>query len=137
MEQEHTMKLKGQTELSRAGFAGIIPLGTRHVYGRDFTGSPTVTGPFKHGRWFEVLQGLEPVLIMRQSASIWHAFGSAGWTASGSSAATCCKGGLGDAISTDRDLKTYSRYVRSAPESWADRFVGLLEAKRQVAADIS
>jgi hypothetical protein len=58
-------------------------------------------------------------IIMRQSGSRWHFFwaGFVG-TASGHSPETCMNGGLGDAIDTDAQLRSYCRMLINAPEMY-------------------
>lgn len=72
-----------------------------------------VTRTYKSGVWFEVIDpdGKEAAVLC-QSESCWHWFSKAHRaTASGSSAATCHKGGLGDAIDTDSRMRTYKRLL--------------------------
>jgi hypothetical protein len=85
------------------------------------------------GRWYEVITpGGMSAVFMRQSDSAYHVFGSASWTASASSIERAHEGGLGDAIGTDAELKTYGRLVMSAPERLSREYDGLYAAQSQV-----
>jgi hypothetical protein len=85
-----------------------------------------------HCRWYEVVApNGEECLILRQSSNRWHAFGRSGWTASGSSPERAVKGGLGDAIDTDAQLKSYCNMVLRAPDRLAKEYYGLYEAQGQ------
>jgi hypothetical protein len=70
----------------------------------------------RFGKWYEVVAPTgEEGAVLRIGPNSWHFFG-VNFTASGSSAAGCLSGGLGDVIGTDGQLKTYERHVRNAPE---------------------
>jgi hypothetical protein len=139
---------QGYKELTKAGFGNVKQLGTRERLGdewvTDASGNvvPGLKGPARYGKWFEcdvpratlqIAESNERVLMLRQSRNIWHAFYSYTATASGGDPARALTGGLGDAIDTDEELKSYSRLVSEAPVGWADRFQGLSAAKSQVA----
>ena len=88
------------------------------------------------GRWYEVITpDNQSALLLKQSESCWHVFGAAMWTASGSSIEQSYRGGLGDAIGTDSQMKTYKRLVLSAPQRLSREYDGLYAAQGQVYND--
>lgn len=88
-------------------------------------------------KWYEVREpdGSE-VLILKQSSNAWHAFFTFEGTASGSSAATATRGGLGDAIGSDSQLRSYCKIVLMAPESLVRKYRGLSAAQSQCYSEI-
>ncbi len=80
----------------------------------------TVHRAFPGGRWFEVTDPDGCVaFVLKQSEGAWHWFDAVGSaTASNSSAAGCHRGGLGDALATDSQLRTYRNLLNGAlPEA--------------------
>jgi hypothetical protein len=70
----------------------------------------------RKGRWYEVITPDGHVAVfLKQGERCFHVFGETSWTTSGSSIETAHLGGLGDAISTDAQMKTYERLVANAP----------------------
>ncbi len=129
---------KFERQLTEAGYVLIKALSTRRKIGDgwvDGNGNPTppLYEAAKSGRWFEVqTPSSDHGLLLRQGPHCYHVFGSSCWTASGSNLTTAHRGGLGDAIGTDSQMRTYKRLVESAPRKWADDFEGLSAAKSQV-----
>ena len=84
------------------------------------------------GKWFEAItpQG-EEVAMLRQSAHRWHAFFKVPATASGGDPISALKGGLGDVIDTDAQLRSYCRMVLRAPLRLARYYDGLNSAGQQ------
>jgi hypothetical protein len=132
-----------ERQLAKAGYALVRALSTRRKISDgwvDANGNPTAPlyGPSKSGQWFVVRTPDSPsadsdtALLLRQGPHCYHVFGKACWTASGSSLLTAYRGGLGDAIGTDSQMRTYCRLVSRAPETWAMEFEGLSAAKSQV-----
>ncbi len=123
-----------EKQLLAAGYQIVRVVSTRERLGGDWING-YLHGPAKTGKWFEVkLPSGETALLLKQSPACWHVFGESCWTASGSDLATAHRGGLGDAISTDSQMKTYARLVKRAPESLASKYDGLNAAKQQVYA---
>lgn len=88
-------------------------------------------------RWYEVrTPNGEEVLILKQSPNAWHAFFTFEGTASGFSAASATRGGLGDAIGSDSQLRSYCRIVLRAPESLIRKYRGLSAAQSQCYAEL-
>lgn len=137
--------LTGERELLKAGFTNIKALGTRAVLSRDWVGNAALRGPVSRGKWFECdtpvatlsVKTTERVIVLRQSRNIWHAFYAYRATASGPTPLCALTMGLGDAIGTDGELRSYSRLVSRAPETWAREFEGLNAAKEQAYNDRS
>jgi hypothetical protein len=100
------------TQLSAAGFTTVTHVAPNWVTAVDPDG------------W--------PCAAYRQSAGRWHWFArDHEATASGGSAETCHRGGLGDAIDTDSAMRTYRRAVGAAPRVlW--RYAGVRAAMSQV-----
>jgi hypothetical protein len=73
----------------------------------------------------------ESVLFLKQAPRIWHAFYRERATGSGSTPRAALTGGLGDAISYDKELRDYCRLVAKAPRELASRFGGLAAAQEQ------
>ncbi len=84
---------KGERELKEAGF--------------------TVTATYPGGKWFQVTAPLgEKGAVLRQSGAAWHFFAAESTsTYSGSSADQCHLGGLGDALVTESQCRTYYHLV--------------------------
>jgi len=85
----------------------------------------------KVDRWYEVLTPLpfsENACVYKQNAHAYHCFFEFEGTASGFSAATCHKGGLGDAIETDGEIRSYKRIVLNAPRKLMKKYDGLYRA---------
>jgi hypothetical protein len=92
-----------------------------------YTVKRAVKNPFeKTFKWFVVekprivngVEETEKAVILRQSANKWHYFFCAfEGTASGSSPENCDKGGLGDVISTESEMRTYQRMILDCPQS--------------------
>jgi hypothetical protein len=115
--------------LVAAGYRVTREVRTRTVYSRDWLGNPALTGSWQTGKWYEVTtpDGMD-ALVGYQSASCIHVFYTFEGTASGTTEATAHKGGLGDAIDTDAQLKGYRKLVLSAPKSLLDKYTGLYRA---------
>jgi hypothetical protein len=77
----------------------------------------------------------EEVLMLRQQKTIWHVFYRFEGTGSGSDSVSALTGGLGDAISTDREMKRYCDLVLSAPERLSREYDGLYAAQGQCYAE--
>lgn len=89
----------------------------------------------RKGRWYTVTKGGEGAAVLFQHDSAWHWFSvTQKATASGSSAESCDRGGLGDAIGDDNDMKQYKRMVLQVPRGLMD-FEGVYAAVQQVQAD--
>ncbi len=86
----------------------------------------------KSVRWFETVDAAgDEVLLLRQGPNRWHAFFTFAGTASGDSPATATRGGLGDAIDSDSQLRSYCRMVLSAPRRLSQKYEGLYAAQGQ------
>lgn len=80
-------------------------------------------------RWYEVITPHgEPAVAYKQNAHAYHVFGQTEWTASGCTAATSHTGGLGDALSTDGEVRSYERIVLRAPSKLLRKYDGLYRA---------
>ena len=91
-----------------------------------------VAKTYKGMRWFRATSPRgELGVVLRQSEGCWHFFDDAGWTASGTSPHNCHKGGLGDAVGSDSQLKTYCRLVLGAPRFLTEQCKGLQAAQGQ------
>lgn len=65
-------------------------------------------------------------VVLRQSPNKWHFFWrSVEASASGHSPETCMKGGLGDVIGTDGELRSYKRMMIAAPDALLTQCDGL------------
>jgi hypothetical protein len=74
----------------------------------------------------------EPIAFLKQAPRIWHAFFRQRATGSGTTPNKAIEGGgLGDAISTERELREYSKLVLAAPRSLVTQFGGLYAAQEQ------
>lgn len=77
----------------------------------------------------------ESAVVLRQARNCWHYFANASEaTASGSTAAECMRGGLGDVIGTDGEMRTYRRLMFSAPGALLRASDGLYRGAIQVAS---
>lgn len=87
------------------------------------------------GRWFEVTTpDGELGAVLCQSFAAWHYFSeNHAATASSSNPARCHLDGLGDAIATDSQMRTYERLLReeNVPSSLY-RFAGVFAAMGQI-----
>jgi hypothetical protein len=110
-------------KLVKAGYQIIREVGTR----------PFSFGSFVKGRWYEVVtpDGMA-ALFLKQGNSCFHTFGVSEWTASGSNVESAYNGGLGDAIGTDAQMRTYVKMVKSAPDRLTKEYAGLYAAQSQV-----
>ncbi len=96
----------------------------------------TVIKVVRAGRWFEVEKNGEKAAILYQHPSAWHWFSKAhAATASDSSAERCDRGGLGDAISDDRDMRQYKKLMYDAPDRLLREYQGVYAASCQVYND--
>jgi len=77
----------------------------------------------------------ESILFLRQAPRIWHAFYRELATGSATTPHSALTGGLGDAVSTDAQLRAYCRLVQAAPMGLTARFAGLSAAQSQCSAD--
>lgn len=78
-----------------------------------------ISRSFRKGKWFEVTAPTgEEGAVLRIASNSWHFFG-VNFTSSGMSVETMLKGGLGDVIGTDSQLRTYERHVKNAPDALA------------------
>jgi hypothetical protein len=87
------------------------------------------------GRWYEVVgPDGEAAAILRQSGTAWHWFArDYQATASGSSVATCDRGGLGDAIGGGAEMAAYRHLLRETNVPHPLRmFEGVHVAMRQM-----
>lgn len=83
----------------------------------------------KTGRWYEVVTPIgEQAVAYKQNAHAYHTFGLAEWTASGCNASTSHLGGLGDALGTDGEVRSYERIVLRAPSKLRRKYAGLCRA---------
>lgn len=86
--------------------------------------------------WFEVIKGEECGLVVRQNAHAYHWFAqNIAATGSGTSVSCCDRGGLGEAIGTDAEIRTYKKLIRQSPMRLQQSYAGLYEAVCQVLAD--
>lgn len=93
----------------------------------------TIHSRLRGGRWFEVTTpGGQAAVVGVQNPKAWHVFGKSRWTTSGSSAERAERGGLGDVIGTDAEMRGYKRFVLGAPRNLAGNYDGLYEAQGQV-----
>lgn len=68
----------------------------------------------------------EDAVIVRQNAHAYHWFSKLhAVTGSGCSVLTCDSGGLGDAIGTDSEMKTYKKLINGAPTKLQRNYKGL------------
>lgn len=113
--------LKGERELLDAGYTYVAQQGW-----------PKQGIPF--GRWFTATDPTgHRCVIFRQAANAWHWFDAdLEATASGTTAATAHKGGLGDAIDTDSMMRGYEKALKALPGPFATRYAGLYRACCQV-----
>jgi hypothetical protein len=82
------------------------------------------------GRWYEVSRDGEDGLVLRQHENCWHWFSKLhAATASHNDISRCDSGGLGDALDTDAQVRTYERLVRNAPRHLVNEYVGLAESR--------
>jgi len=96
------------------------------------------------GRWlvaYEMahVQGETPseqILFLKQAPRLWHAFYRERATGSGTTPRAALNGGLGDAISTDKELRDYCKLVLSAPRSLVSQFGGLDVAQSQCSSEM-
>lgn len=87
----------------------------------------------KIDRWYEVITPHgEPAVAYKQNAHAYHVFGLTEWTASGCTAATSHTGGLGDALGTDGEVRSYERIVLRAPSKLLRKYDGLYRASSGV-----
>jgi hypothetical protein len=77
----------------------------------------------------------ESICFLKQAPRIWHAFYRERATGSGTTPRAALTGGLGDAISTDAELRSYCKMVMDAPASLASQFGGLSAAQDQCASE--
>jgi hypothetical protein len=90
------------------------------------------------GQWFEVTTPRgEFGAVLCQSFAAWHYFAEkVAATASDSNVALCHLGGLGDAIGTDAQMRTYKRLLtESNVPKELRRFDGVYAAMQQVASE--
>jgi hypothetical protein len=74
--------------------------------------------------------------VLMQDAARWHWFHKAHRaTASNGTAATCHRGGLGDAIDDDASMRRYKRLLNNPPAELLRDYVGVYEASCQVYHD--
>lgn len=90
---------------------------------------------FSGAKWFDVVapDGEEGAVLV-QSEGAWHFFSkSHESTASGSCAENCHRGGLGDALGTDSQLRTYKHLVLDTVPKPLEQYAGILAAQSQAA----
>ena len=73
----------------------------------------------------------EPICFLKQAPRIWHAFYRERATGSGTTPRAALRGGLGDALSTDREIRDYCKLVQSAPQNLVSQFGGLYATQEQ------
>ncbi|KKM17108.1 hypothetical protein LCGC14_1679110, partial [marine sediment metagenome] len=73
----------------------------------------------------------EPICFLRQETRIWHVFYRELATGSGTTPEAALSGGLGDAIGSDREMRSYCEKVLSAPQELVTQFGGLYAAQSQ------
>lgn len=73
----------------------------------------------------------ELILFLRQAPRIWHAFYRERATGSGTTPLAALTGGLGDALSTDAEMRAYLKLVLAAPDKFIAQFDGLYAAVDQ------
>lgn len=97
------------------------------------------------GRWlvaYEMaqVQGRTPgesILFLKQAPRVWHAFFRERATGSGTTPNKACEGSrLGDALSTDKEIREYCKLVSGAPRSLVSQFGGLDAAQEQCRSEM-
>lgn len=101
----------------------------RNVSGRSLLGLG-FTVLATHGNWFEVIDPSgDPGALLRQSVNRWHWFSKYDRaTGSGRDPVRALRGGLGDAIDTDSQMRSYCRMVETAPRSINQDYAGVFAA---------
>lgn len=77
----------------------------------------------------------EQILLLRQAPNIWHVFYRYSATTSGSDPGSALKGGLGDAIDSDAQMRKYCDLVLAAPRRLSEEYDGLNAAQSQCYED--
>lgn len=92
------------------------------------------------GRWLVAYQMAavqhetpgEPICFLKQAPRVWHAFYRERATGSATTPrAALDGGGLGDVLSSDREVRDYCKLVQSAPRNLVSQFGGLYAAQEQ------
>jgi hypothetical protein len=110
-------RTRGARQLEKAGFRGVREISLKYK------------GP---GLWYEAYEPYGThVCILRQGPAQWHVFYHYNATSSGSDPTSALRGGLGDAIDTDAQLKRYCELVMRAPDRLARKYEGLYSAMGQ------
>lgn len=112
--------LSNPSQQSRSSVQSIIAAGYKSAH------------PAAKAGWFDVVTpDGDPAALWHQGAGLYHVFFASRGTASGSSLERAYKGGLGDAISDDKEMRGYIRGVLSAPQALVNKYEGLREAQYQ------
>jgi hypothetical protein len=111
---------RNPSQQSRSSVQSIIAAGYKSAH------------PAAKAGWFDVVTpDGNPAALWHQGAGLYHVFFAFRGTASGSSLERAYKGGLGDAISDDKEMRGYIRGVLSAPQALVNKYEGLREAQYQ------
>lgn len=130
------IRTSGARELAAHGFTDIHAISVADkgpgLWYEATEPSPSWKSPHD---WTPRADPPEQVLLLRQAPDIWHVFYRYNATTSGSDPGHALKGGLGDAIDSNAQMKRYCDLVLAAPSRLSEEYDGLNAAKSQCYED--